>query len=52
MVLAIGIAAAFAVYWSNRSALRRTGRVDKAGLSMYAHKAQCEETYPFDYLSR
>ena len=52
MVIAIGIAAAFAVYFSNRNATRRTGRVDKLGLAVYAHKARCEETFPFDYLSR
>jgi len=51
MVIAIGIAAALAVYLSNRSA-SRTGRIDKLGLAVYAQKAQREETFPFDYLSR
>jgi len=31
MVIAIGIAAAFMVYMSNRHATRRTGRIDKLG---------------------
>ncbi len=52
MVIAIGIAAAFMVYMSNRHATRRTGRIDKLGLASYAHKARCEDTFPFDYLSR
>jgi hypothetical protein len=52
MVIAIGVAAAFMVYISNRNASRRMGRVDKAGLAVYAQKAQREETFPFDYLSR
>lgn len=52
MVIAIGIAAAFAVYFSNRNATRRVGRIDKHGLAVYAHKARREETFPFDYLSR
>ena len=52
MVIAIGIAAAFAVYFSNRNTTRRTGRIDKLGLAMYAQKVQREETFPFDYLSR
>lgn len=52
MVIAIGIAAVLAVYFSNRNASRRTGRIDKLGLRVYAHKARCEETFPFDYLSR
>jgi len=52
MVIAIGIAAALALYFSNRSASRRTGRIDKLGLAVYAHRVRCEETFPFDYLSR
>ena len=52
MVFAIGIAAVLAVYFSNRKASRRIGRIDKLGLAMYAQKAKCEETFPFDYLSR
>lgn len=52
MVIAIGIAAALALYFTNRNASRRTGRVDKLGLAVYAHRARCEEAYPFDYLSR
>ena len=52
MVIAIGIAAALAVYLTNRNASRRTGRIDKLGLAVYAHKARCEETFPFDYLSQ
>ena len=52
MVIAIGVAAAFMVYLSNRNASRRIGRIDKLGLTVYADKARCEETFPFDYLSR
>ena len=52
MVIAIGVAAALMVYISNRNASRRIGRIDKAGLAVYAQKARCEETFPFDYLSR
>ncbi len=52
MVIAIGIAAGLAVYFSNRNASRRIGQIDKLGLRMYAHKARCEESFPFDYLSR
>lgn len=52
MVIAIGIAAALALYISNKSASRRMGRIDKLGLAVYAHKIRCEEAFPFDYLSR
>jgi len=52
MVIAIGVAAAFMVYISNRNASRRIGRIDKAGLAVYAHNARREETFPYDYLSR
>ena len=52
MVIAIGIAAALAVYLSNRNAARRIGRIDKLGLAVYAHKARREEAFPFDYLNR
>ena len=52
MVIAIGIAAVFAVYISNKSASRRMCRVEKQGLAVYAHKARCEDAFPFDYLSR
>jgi hypothetical protein len=52
MVIAIGIVAALAVYVSNKSAARRMGRAEKHGLAVYAHKARCEDAFPFDYLSR
>lgn len=52
MLIAIGIVAAFAVYLSNKSASRRSGRVEILGLAGYAHKALREGAFPFDYLNR
>jgi hypothetical protein len=47
MVIAIGIVAVFAVYLSNKNALRRMCRLEKRGLAVYAHKARSEGAFPF-----
>lgn len=52
MVIAIGVVAAFGVFLSNRLARRRINRPDRMGLDSYERKARCEDTFPFDYLSR
>jgi hypothetical protein len=52
MVIAIGIVAAIILCLSNRRAPPRMDRAEKMGLDSYEHKARCEGTFPFDYLSR
>jgi hypothetical protein len=52
MMIVVGIAAVVAVCLVNRSAARRNNRQDTLGLRSYGHRAQCEESFPFDYLSR
>jgi hypothetical protein len=52
MMIVVGIAAVVVVCLLNRSATRRNNRPDTMGLRSYGHRAQCEESFPFDYLSR
>jgi hypothetical protein len=52
MMIAMGIAAVVAACLASRSAARRNSRVDRMGLYSYEHKARCEGSFPFDYLSR
>jgi len=51
-MIIVGIAALIAVCLANRSAARRNSRPNTMGLRSYRHRAQCEESFPFDYLSR
>jgi hypothetical protein len=52
MVIAIGVVAALAVYLSNRLSSQRLNHADRMGLDLYERKTRCEDTFPFDYLSR
>jgi len=52
MMIAIGILAGVLLHLGNRRSHWRINRADKLGLAVYARKAQCEEAFPFDYLSR
>jgi len=52
MMIVVGIAAVVVVCLLNRSAERRQNRPDTMGLRSYRHRVQCEESFPFDYLSR
>jgi hypothetical protein len=52
MMIVVGIAAVLAVCLANRSAARRNNRPDPMGLRSYRQRAQVEESFPFDYLSR
>jgi hypothetical protein len=52
MMVAIGIGAAVVLYLANRHAHQRLNRAERLGLNWYAHKADCEGAFPFDYLSR
>ena len=52
MIIAIGIAAVLTLRLINRRAHARLGRDERMGLNYYAHKAHCEVSFPFDYLSR
>jgi hypothetical protein len=52
MMIVVGIAAMLAACLASRSAARRNRRVDQMGLHSYGHKARCEDSFPFDYLSR
>jgi hypothetical protein len=51
-MIVVGIAAVLAVCLVNRRAGRRNNRRDTMGLNSYGHRARCEDSYPFDYLSR
>ena len=52
MMIVIGLLAGVLLHLSTRRSHWRINRADKLGLAVYAHKARCEEAYPFDYLSR
>ena len=52
MMILVGIAAVVVVCLANRSATRRNSRPDPLGLRSYRQRAQVEESFPFDYLSR
>jgi hypothetical protein len=52
MMIVLGIAAVVAVCLANKSAAPRNSRPDTMGLRSYRQRAQAEESFPFDYLSR
>lgn len=52
MIIAIGLLAGLLLHLSNRRSHWRVNRADRLGLAVYAHKAQSEQAFPFDYLSR
>jgi hypothetical protein len=52
MMIAIGLLAGVLLHLTNRRSQWRINRADKLGLAVYARRARCEETFPFDWLSR
>ena len=52
MIIVIGLFAVLAVVLANKNVSRRISPADKRGLESYGQKVRCEDTYPFDYLSR
>jgi hypothetical protein len=52
MIVLIGLLAVLAVVLANMNVSRHISRADRRGLESYGQKARCEDTYPFDYLSR
>jgi hypothetical protein len=52
MMIAIGLAAAAVLVFSNRRTPAKMNRSEKTWLALYAHRARCEGAFPFDYLSR
>jgi hypothetical protein len=52
MMIALGLFAGVLLHLTHRREQWRVSRAEKLGLAVYAHKARCEEAFPFDYLSR
>jgi hypothetical protein len=52
MMIAIGLLAGVLLHLTHRRSQWRINRADKLGLAVYARKTQCEEAFPFDYLTR
>ena len=52
MMILVGIAAFAAVCLINRNNRQGAGRLNKAQMHGYEHRARCEELFPLDYLSR
>lgn len=52
MIIVMGLFAVLAVVLANMNVSRPISRADQRGLESYGQRVRCEETFPFDYLSR